>query len=82
MALQPFFEPWPLIQFLDLLHIRWDSLDGESARRKAATYTQNKRTQTSIPSVGFEPIITAFERAKTVHVSDIAATVIGTRNLT
>jgi hypothetical protein len=31
------------------------------------TQTQDKRTQTSIPSVGFKPMISAFERAKTVH---------------
>jgi hypothetical protein len=30
-----------------------------------------------MPLVGFEPIIPAFERAKTVHASDRAATVIG-----
>jgi hypothetical protein len=41
--------------------------------------TQNKRTETSIPRVGFEPTIPAFERAKTVHASDRAATVIGFR---
>jgi hypothetical protein len=52
-------------------------LDGGSARRKAATYTQNKRTQTSIPQVGFEPKIPMFERAKTVHALDRAATAIG-----
>jgi hypothetical protein len=28
-------------QFLDPIHSRYDSLDGGSARRKAATYTQN-----------------------------------------
>jgi hypothetical protein len=28
-----------------ILHIRYDSLDGGSARRKAAAYTQNKRRQ-------------------------------------
>jgi hypothetical protein len=27
--------------FFYLIHSRWDSLDGGSARRKAATYTQN-----------------------------------------
>jgi hypothetical protein len=53
------------------------TLDGESARRKAATYTQNERTQTSMPRVRFEPMIPAFERAKTVHALDRAATVIG-----
>jgi hypothetical protein len=34
-------------------------------------------TQTSMPRVGFEPTIPAFERAKTVHALDRAVTVIG-----
>jgi hypothetical protein len=38
--------------------------------------TQNKRTQTSINQVGFEITIQVFERAKTVHDLDRAATVI------
>jgi hypothetical protein len=50
-------------------------LDGRSDRRKAATYTQNN-TNTEISRVGFEPTIPVFERAKTVKVSDFAATVI------
>jgi hypothetical protein len=41
------------------------------------TQTQNKRTQTSMPWVGFEPTIPAFERAKTFHALDRAANVIG-----
>jgi hypothetical protein len=41
------------------------------------TRTQNKRTQTSMPRVRFEPTIPVFERAKTVHALDRAATVIG-----
>jgi hypothetical protein len=36
LALQS-FGPWSLFQFLYPIH----SLDGRSARRKAATYTQN-----------------------------------------
>jgi hypothetical protein len=40
------------------------------------TQTQNKRTQISMPRVGFEPTIPAFERAKTVHDLDGPATVI------
>jgi hypothetical protein len=36
--------------------------------------TENKRTQTSILRVGLEPTAPAFERAKTVHVLDRAAT--------
>jgi hypothetical protein len=41
------------------------------------TQTQNKRTQTSMPQVGFEPTVPVFERAKTVHALDHAATVLG-----
>jgi hypothetical protein len=52
-------------------------LDGVSARRKAATYTQSKRIQTSSPQVVFEPTIPVFERAKTVHELDRVATVVG-----
>jgi hypothetical protein len=40
-ALQPFDRPWSLFQFLNSIQNRQDSLDGGSARRKAATYTQN-----------------------------------------
>jgi hypothetical protein len=43
--------------------------------------TQNKRTQTYIPQVGFEPMNPLFERAKTVHVLDRAATMIGPEGL-
>jgi hypothetical protein len=42
------------------------------------TQAQNKRRQTSMPWVGFEPMIPAFERAKTVHALDRTATVIQT----
>jgi hypothetical protein len=41
------------------------------------TQTQNKRTRTSMPKVGFKPTIPVFERAKTVHALDHPATVIG-----
>jgi hypothetical protein len=44
---------------------------------RRTTQTQNKLTQTSMPRVGFEPAIPVFERAKTVHALDRAATVIG-----
>jgi hypothetical protein len=47
-----------------------------SARRKAATKTQNKRTQTTVPGVGFEPTVLVFERAKTVHTSEREAAVV------
>jgi hypothetical protein len=38
--------------------------------------TQNKRTQSSMPRVGFELTIPVFERAKTVHALESAATVV------
>jgi hypothetical protein len=41
VALQS-FGPVRLFQFLDTIRSRYGSLDGGSARRKAATYTQNK----------------------------------------
>jgi hypothetical protein len=45
------------------------------------TQTQNKCTQTSMARVGFEPTIAVFERAKTVHALDFAATVIRTNHV-
>jgi hypothetical protein len=52
-----------------------------SARRKAATNTeqhkQNKRGQTFMPRVGFEPTIPVFDWAKTVRALDRATIVIG-----
>jgi hypothetical protein len=45
------------------------------------TQTQKKHRQTSIPRVGFEPTIPAFERAKTVHALDRVATVIGSKHV-
>jgi hypothetical protein len=82
VAVQPFVGPWPLFQFLDLLYGRYDSLDGESARRKAATCIhdstkQHKRTETSIPEVGIELTVAVFERVTSVNALDRAATVIG-----
>jgi hypothetical protein len=65
MALQPFVGPCPLFRFLNPIHNLQESLDGGSAQ-----------TQTSVFRVGFEPTNPAFERAKTVHALDRAATVI------
>jgi hypothetical protein len=42
---------------------------------------QNKRTQTSMPDVGFKPTIPVFERAKTVHALDRAGTAIGLNSI-
>jgi hypothetical protein len=40
--------------------------------------TQNKRTQTSMPIMGFEPTIQVFERVKTFHVLERVAAVVCT----
>jgi hypothetical protein len=81
MALQP-FGPWPLFQFLNLYTVGRTPWTGHHPFARPlpthrTTQTQNKRTQTSIPWVGFEPTISVFERAKTVHALDCTATVIG-----
>jgi hypothetical protein len=73
----PFVGPWPIFQLLNPIHSRWDSFDRGSARRKAAAYTQNKRTQISMFWLEFEPTIPAFVWEKKVHALDRAATVIG-----
>jgi hypothetical protein len=43
-----------------------------------AAQTQKKRTETTMPQVRFKPTISPFVRAKTVHVLNRAATMIGT----
>jgi hypothetical protein len=40
-------------------------------------HKQNKRTQTSMCRVGYEPTTPVFERAKAIHTSDRAANVVG-----
>jgi hypothetical protein len=45
-------------------------------------HTQNKRTQTSMPRLGFEHMTQVFKRAKTVVDLDRAATVIGKNPMT
>jgi hypothetical protein len=82
MALQPFVGPWPLLQFRNLfLFTQTVGLLGRVISLSQGRYLhtgqhKNKRTQTSMPWVGFESTIPAFERAKTVHAFDHAATVI------
>jgi hypothetical protein len=72
LALQPFVEPWPLFQFLVLYTVGrtpW-TVNHPVARplpTHITTKTQNKRTQTLVPWVEFEPTIPTFERAKNVH---------------
>jgi hypothetical protein len=78
MAPQPSVGLRPLFQLHDLLHCRTRTEDQPVARPLPAhrtAQTQNKRTQTSMRQLGFEPTIPVFGRAKTVHALDRAATV-------
>jgi hypothetical protein len=58
---------------------------GDQPCSKAATYTgkhtQNKRKQTYMTIVGFEPTIPVFYVAKAFRALDSATTVIGTASL-
>jgi hypothetical protein len=67
--------PWPLFQFIDLYTVGKTPWAGDQPVARPlpthrTTQTQNKRTQTSMPRVGFEPTIPVFQRAKMVHASD------------
>jgi hypothetical protein len=78
-----FYSPlgsWPLVfqfhgHFIDG-RTPWtsDQLVVRSLPKHRTTQTQNKRTQTSILWVGFEPPIPASKRAKRVHALDSSAT--------
>jgi hypothetical protein len=76
MALQPFVGHCLFISFLILYTVGRIPWTGDQLVARPLP-TQNKRTQTSMPRVGFEPTIPVFKRAKTVHALDCAATVIG-----
>jgi hypothetical protein len=78
MAVQPLVA-WPLLQFRNIFYT-----DGRTPRTgdqpvtrplptHRTTQRQNKRTQTSMPRMGFEHTIPASERAKTVHALAQAA---------
>jgi hypothetical protein len=73
--------PWPLFQFLNLYTVGRTPWTGvEPVARplpiQRTTQTQNKRTQTSMPRVGFKPTIPVFEGAKMIHTLDRTAVVI------
>jgi hypothetical protein len=81
MALQP-FGPWPLFHFFNLYTVGMTPWTGDQPiARPLPTHTTaqtlNKRTQTSMPRLGFELTIPVFELAKTVHALHSEATVIG-----
>jgi hypothetical protein len=78
MALQPFVGPWPLFNFLTFFFYTdsrtpWTEIQPVARPLSTCrtTQTQNKRTQTSMRQVGFEPTIPVFELTKTVHDFDL-----------
>jgi hypothetical protein len=81
MAVQSFAGTWPLLSFLYTVG-RTPRTGNQPVARPLPihiiTQTQNKRTQISMPPVGFESTIPVFEREKIVHALDRAATLIGT----
>jgi hypothetical protein len=71
------------LQFLNLRHsVGLLGRVTSPSQGRYLTQTQNKHRQTSIPRMGFEPTIPAFDRTKTVHALDGAVTAIGVRNRT
>jgi hypothetical protein len=70
-----FFSFLIYTQSVGLLGRGISSSEGRYLHR--TTQIQNTRTQTSVPRMGFEPTISVFERAKTVHALDRASTVTG-----
>jgi hypothetical protein len=78
----PLLDLGRFFSFLILYTVGWTPCAGDQHVARplpthSSTQTQNKRTQTSMPLVGFEPTIPALERVKTVHAVDRAATAIG-----
>jgi hypothetical protein len=74
--------PWPLFSFLIVCTVGRTCWTGDQPVARPlpthrTTQAQNKRTETSMPRVEFEPKIPVFERAVMVHALDCAATLIG-----
>jgi hypothetical protein len=74
----PFVGPWPLFWFLNPYTVGrtpWtrDQLVARPLPTHRTRQTQNKRIQSSMPWVGFDPTIPMFERSKTIHALDHVA---------
>jgi hypothetical protein len=82
MAIQPIVGALPLFSFIILYIVGVISWTGDQpfarpVSKHSTTRTQDKHTETSMPRVGLKPTTPAFERAKIVHVLDLAAVVNG-----
>jgi hypothetical protein len=75
-----FFSSIIYTQSVGLLGREISPPQGRYLHTEQHTNTQNKRTQTSMPRVGFEPTISGFELAKTVHALDRAVNYFPTRH--
>jgi hypothetical protein len=60
----------------------WDQPVARTLPTHRTIQTQNKRTQTSMPRVGFEPMTPVFQQTKRVYALDRAAAVIGSLHIT
>jgi hypothetical protein len=76
MTLQPFVGHWPPFSFFIFYTVSRTPWTGISPSLGRYLHTLDS-TQTSIPQMEFELTTQTFERAKTVHALDSAATVIG-----
>jgi hypothetical protein len=77
MALQPLWASAIFYQFPAVGRTPSTGISPSQGRYPhTGQHKHNKRTQTSMPRVGLEPTIPAFERTKTFRVLHRAATVI------
>jgi hypothetical protein len=87
MPLQHSVGPWPLFQFRSHFYTEgrapWtgDQPTKRPLPTHRTTQTQNEHRQTSMPWMGFEPMIPALERAKKIQVHDRTTTVIGIQDI-
>jgi hypothetical protein len=69
LSIHPYIHPWLCNPMLDLGRF-FGFLKFYTVGRDRTAQKQNKRTQTSVPRVGFEPTIPVLQRARAVHASD------------
>jgi hypothetical protein len=86
MALQSFVGPWgrffSFFNPIPIVRTPWTGISpSQGSYLHTEQHEQNKRTQTSMTRVRFEPTTPAFKWAKTVHALDRTATVIGNASL-
>jgi hypothetical protein len=76
----PFVGLWPLFSFLVFYTVSKTRMGNQPIARRLpthrATLTQNKRTQRSVPQMGFEHTIPVSEQVKRFHALDCAVAVI------